>query len=379
MSKESIFGSMAQDFIYERIVKPILFKFDPESAHHFVHSLIGMMGSGTAACGWKYGRDDLAIELFGRRLVNPVGLAAGFDKNGLLVDMLGNLGFGFAEIGSVCARPHGGNPRPRLFRLPEDEALINRLGLNGLGAEAVSRSLDRARYSIPFGINIAKTNNPSISGDAAVEDILYTFSRVKHLPVAFITINASCPNTAEGCIKESDMLGNVFAEVEKANDGKLPILVKLSPDSSDEFLEQIVGLAATYKLAGFVCGNTTVTRQGLATAQTRLADIGAGGLSGAPLKTLNLTLCKRVRQLKTAQQVIIGVGGVSSGQDVYEYICAGASAVELYTALVYKGPSLVKNICREFSEILKCQGTPIAALLSQPNSQSTDPELAQSP
>ncbi len=357
---------MSRDLIYENIIRPILFNFDPEEAHNLVHSLL-TMAPALSMLPCRYGKDDLRLQLFGTTISNPVGLAAGFDKNGALLSVLGHLGFGFAEIGSVCARPHGGNVRPRLFRLPQDEALINRLGLNGLGAEVVATRVANARISLPIGINIAKTNDPSLIGPDAVADILYTFVRVRDLPVSFFTINASCPNTKEGCLKETDTLASVFAEVQKENSRKLPVLVKLSPDSTDEFIEDVVSIATASKLAGYVCGNTTIMRSNLQTAESQVVALGAGGLSGRPLRRLGLELCRKVFRAKHPDQVIIGAGGVSSGEDAYEYIRSGASAVELYTSMVYRGPTVVRQICDELSQLMGKEGTALQDLIGSAN------------
>ncbi|MBY0546231.1 MAG: quinone-dependent dihydroorotate dehydrogenase [Candidatus Obscuribacterales bacterium] len=354
---------MSRDSLYENVIRPILFSFDPEEAHNVIHSMLTLPAAGVALASCRYKGSDLQTNFLGTKLSNPVGLAAGFDKNGSLVSVLGDLGFGFAEIGSVCARPHGGNPRPRLFRLPQDEALINRLGLNGLGAEIVGLRLASARPSLPIGLNIAKTNDATLIGDAAIEDVMQTFTRLHSLPVAYFTINASCPNTKEGCIKETNMLSNLFAQVRKANTRQAPILVKLSPDSTDDFVQEIVAMAIDQKLAGFVCGNTTIKRDGLLTSSEAVQNIGLGGLSGRPLKSLNENLCRKVFRLKQPDQVIIGVGGVGSGQDVFDYLKTGASVVQLYTAMVYRGPRAVKQICQELSEILKHSDEQLGSLI----------------
>lgn len=354
---------MSRDIFYEKVIRPFLFNFDPEEAHNVVHSMLTLPAASMLLGSCRYTGSDLHTEFLGTKLSNPIGLAAGFDKNGSLVPVLAALGFGFAEIGSVCARPHGGNPRPRLFRLPQDEALINRLGLNGLGAEVVGLRLAGTPAPLPLGLNIAKTNDSTLIGDAAVADVMQTFQRLRHLPVVYFTINASCPNTKEGCLKETNMLSDLFTQVQKANDRQAPILVKLSPDSTDEFVSEIVAIAIQHKLAGFVCGNTTVSRDGLLTAAENVQNIGNGGLSGQPLRTLNQELCRKVFQLKQENQVIVGVGGVSSGQDVFDYLKSGARVVELYTAMVYRGPTVVKQICQELSGMLQRSGKQLGDLV----------------
>lgn len=355
---------MSRDIIYEKLIRPLLFTVDPESVHHLAHSVLPAAPLLLSALGLTYKKDGLQTDLFGTTINNPIGLAAGFDKNGSLSSVLGLLGFGFAEIGSVCARPHGGNPKPRLFRLADDQALINRLGLNGMGAEVVSQRLAQARLSLPIGVNIAKTNDPSITGAAAVEDLAYSFERIKNLPVKYVTINTSCPNTKEGCLKESRFLNDALQRICEANTASLPLLLKLSPDSEQSFNEELVAVARSYTLAGFVCGNTTVSRDGLATDAKRLQEIGAGGLSGKPLKPLNIELTKLVARLKSPEQIIMGVGGISTGQDVFDYLSAGAKLVQIYTGFVYRGPSAVKQMCEELEAILRQKGMTLAQLNS---------------
>jgi len=340
---------------YQKIIRPLLFQLDPEQAHVLVHSLMKSCGKILAKTsgGLSYDGADLSCDLFGRSLANPIGLAAGFDKNGELTEVLGSFGFGFAEIGSVCARATNGNPKPRLFRLPEDNAAINRLGLNGHGADIVAERLFEAEYSLPIGLNIAKTNDPAITGEAAVADMIYTFNKIRGLPITYVTVNASCPNTKEGIVTEGDQMRLLMSELQKFNSTKIPILIKLSPDSTQEFIESIVDAAATFKIAGFVCGNTTTTRDNLKTNSERIKEIGMGGLSGAPLKEKAINLCRSVNAKKKDWQIIIGCGGISSGQDAFDFMTAGASLLEIYTGLVFKGPTLPRDICRELSAILK--------------------------
>ncbi len=341
--------------IYRSLIRPALFQLDCEQAHHLAHLVVSSMSplwpllSGL----FRYERTDLQVDLNGINLSNPVGLAAGFDKNGKLVSILGQLGFAFAEVGSVTAKATAGNPKPRLFRLPADQALINRLGLNGDGADKVAERLASSKLSLPIGLNIAKTNDPSIQGDRAIEDILYTYRRVRDLPISYVTVNASCPNTSDGIMEEARELKEVFAEMSKDNPSGLPIFVKLSPDSTDQLIEDIVDCARANGIAGYVCGNTTVTREGLKTDRSTLAEIGKGGLSGKPLGPLALALCRKLYRKKSARQSIIAVGGISSGLDAYRFICAGASAIQIYTALIYEGPFLPRRINDELSSLLK--------------------------
>jgi dihydroorotate dehydrogenase len=290
--------------IYKSAVRPILFRQDPEQIHLAAHKAARNLKALLPAfkTALVYRNNDLVCDLFGKTLSNPLGLAAGFDKNGDLVDILQDAGFGFAEVGSVTALSKEGNPKPRLFRLESDAAVINRLGLNGEGADAVAAKLTRISFGLPIGLNIAKTNDPSITGDAAVQDILYTFNQVKSLPLTYVTLNASCPNTEEGIVSETAFIKTVLREVQSANSPQLPILLKLSPDSTGDFLEQMVATAGASKISGFVCGNTSISRENLKTDNARIQAIGAGGLSGLPLKAKALKLCRTVYSLSKSHR-----------------------------------------------------------------------------
>jgi len=336
--------------MYESLIRPALFKMDPERAHDLAHKLAPLLAY--SPFRFEYSAANLATKLSGVELKNPIGLAAGFDKNGHFVEFADRLGFGFVEIGSVCAQATRGNPKPRLFRLPEDNAVINRLGLNGDGAEAVAARLAAARFALPTGLNIAKTNLPEIQGDKAIADVLTSFEQIKGLPLAYVAFNASCPNTHEGILNERQQLNDIMSEVQKKNLGRLPVFIKMSPDSSDELISDIVEIAGVHDLAGFICGNTSLSRDGLRTDASRLAEIGNGGLSGAPLKPRALSLVQRVAKIKGAHQQIIACGGIASGKDAFEFLENGATALQLYTGLVYHGPSLVAKINRELSALL---------------------------
>lgn len=344
---------MKRDTLYEDLLRPLLFTLEPEDAHELIHGMMRKFGGVLSTFPYRYLGTDLRTTIAGRTFDNPVGLAAGFDKNANLINMLRHLGFGFAEVGSVTARPSPGNPRPRLFRLPDDHALINRLGLNGEGAEAVANRLSVTKASLPIAVNIAKTHDPAIAGDAAVEDILASFRAVRNLDLSYVALNASCPNTREGCMKEKRELSVVLSEMQKLNERKTPIFVKVSPDSSDELLNDIVQVAGECGLSGYICGNTTLSRESLKTSADKLAVMGNGGLSGPPLRDLALKACQKIARLKTRDQQVIAVGGIQRGEDAYRFIRGGASAIELYTGLIYVGPSLPRRICEELSDLLR--------------------------
>ena len=288
----------------------------------------------------------------GLHFANPLGLAAGFDKNAELVRFWPSIGFGFAEVGSVTALPSMGNPKPRAFRLPADRALVNRMGLNNSGSEAVAVHLAKLRKPDGFvlGVNVAKTHDPAILGEAATSDFR---TSVHHLlPFAdYLALNISCPNTAEGkTFEEPEALDVLLAAVmaERASqNSRIPVLVKFSPPVTPEEMgnvDELIALSLQHGVEGFIATNTASDREGLRSSKARLADIGNGGLSGRPLATRATALVRHLYRSTNGAVPIIGVGGVDSPETAYERIRAGASLIQLYTGLVYEGPALIKRI-----------------------------------
>ncbi|MBS1990245.1 MAG: quinone-dependent dihydroorotate dehydrogenase [Cyanobacteria bacterium SZAS LIN-3] len=369
---------MLETLVYKSLIRPVLFQLDPEEAHDLGQRLIPA-GRGLLDVVANFYLHSLGsaaertpTSIAGQKLPHPIGLAAGFDKNARLVNDWSSLGFAYGEVGSVTAHRSQGNARPRLFRLPQDLAIINRLGLNGDGAEAVAARLGRLLAQRPGGgaadagrnvaLNIAPSNLPA--GQLIMEDdVARTFSCFKDLPLAYVTINTSCPNTHEGVLKESSQLKNVLSRVRDLNAQQLPLFLKLSPDAGDEFLRHTVDIAGEFGVRGFVLGNTSTSREGLSTDAAKLAEIGNGGLSGAPIRARALDLVRRVARLKSARQEIIACGGISSVQDVLSAIRAGACAVQLYTAFVYEGPFHVLRLRRDLALELERQGTTLQALV----------------
>ncbi|MBK9142517.1 MAG: quinone-dependent dihydroorotate dehydrogenase [Candidatus Melainabacteria bacterium] len=347
--------------LYEKLVRPAVFLLDPEEAHELALKIIPLLRyfSPTLPASQR-----LETRLAGTTLRNPVGLAAGFDKNGRLVRDLASMGFGFAEIGSITGRPGKGNPRPRLFRLVNERAVINYMGLNGDGAEVVAARLEASKdsWSLPLGINIAKTNDPSVKGDLAVADIMHSFASIAALPLAYAAINVSCPNTHEAKSEVIDELSTLATDIAGINKYSIPLFLKLSPDSDIRMLEEVVQVAGNHGFAGFICGNTTTDRSALETDAALLAKIGPGGLSGRPLRSKALNLVQAVCRLKDPAQQVIACGGIESGEDAFAFLAAGATAVQLYTALVYQGPFLPVSICRRLDEILAEKGLELSAL-----------------
>lgn len=328
---------------------------DPEEAHDLAQRVLpacqGTLRSlGELSTLNDSRKENLTTSLAGIEVKNPIGLAAGFDKNGRLIETIPSLGFGFAEIGSITAMATSGNPRPRLFRLPADYALINRLGLNGEGATKVAARLRRQDLSFPFGINIAKSNVPNLTGEKAAEDIAFSFKAIADLPLAYVTINTSCPNTHEGALFHLEELEMILASAQAVNSRDLPIFLKLSPDSSEDFLASVVKLSWNYDIQGFICGNTTTSRTALTRSNPALiSSIGAGGLSGLPIREGALSQLRLVRQLAHNDQELIACGGIFSAEHVRQALSAGARCVQLYTALVYLGPTAVIEMLGELA------------------------------
>ncbi|PSQ81217.1 MAG: quinone-dependent dihydroorotate dehydrogenase [Bacteroidetes bacterium QS_8_68_15] len=359
-----------------RFLRPLLFRMGAEEAHGLATGaarLAQQLRPATLEPLFRFEDAALYQNLWGLDFKNPVGLAAGFDKNAELVRFWEALGFGFSEAGSVTARPAEGNAKPRAFRLPEDRALVNRMGLGNEGADAVARRLEEAdgpaaSRTAPLGVNVAKTPAAAApSGNDAVEDYRQTVHRLAPL-ADYVTLNVSCPNTETGHTFEDpaalrELLDAVFAERERLRlTDELPVLVKLSPPETgrllyDSTLDDTVAVALAKGVDGFVAANTTPDRpKGLSASPERLADVGDGGLSGPPVAGRATALVRYLYRLTDGAVPIVGVGGVDSADAAYEKIRAGASLVQLYTGLVYEGPGLVKRIKEGLAERLAADG-----------------------
>ncbi len=349
------------------LLRPLLFRLDAERAHTLAARaarLAQALPAPLLARPFAFEHTALRQHLWGLDFPNPVGLAAGFDKNARLVPFWERVGMGFVEVGSVSARAAGGNPRPRAFRLPEDRALVNRMGLNNDGAEHVARRLARTRHVRPLGINLAKTHDPSVMGAAALDDFAQSF-RVLAPLAGYVALNVSCPNTREGTTFAAPdaleaLLRRIFAERE-ALGLHVPVLVKLSPppaaeDGLGEATCEAVALALDHGVHGFIATNTASDRAGCRTGARRLRAIGRGGLSGAPLRARATRTVRRLYRLTEGAAPIIGVGGIDSAEAAYERIRAGASLLQLYTGLVYEGPGLIRRIKRGLVRRLERDG-----------------------
>jgi dihydroorotate dehydrogenase len=358
--------------IYEALLRPLLFRLDPERVHvrtialsHRVSTMSPVRAVVRQVYDWQ--SPELAFDVLGLHFRNPLGLAAGFDKHAEMFPLVPDLGFGHMEIGSVSLRPWRGNPSPTLFRLPEDHALINRLGLNSVGADVVLDRLRDVRFAAPTGLNIVKTADPTITSSQAIDDFVGAFARLYHAG-SFVTLNLSCPNTADGrTFEDPALLAPLLAAMKQQERamhalGARPVLVKLSPDLTDAQLDGILDTAEAHDASGYVVSNTTSRRDGLKTSAEDLRRIGAGGLSGAPLERIAQALVRRVASRVSRQRVIVACGGVGCdpqidpAEQVWGYLASGATLVQLHTGLIYGGPGIAKRINQGLVRILRREG-----------------------
>lgn len=349
--------------IYQLAVRPLLFsalKADPEVVHKQSLALLHAIDSTPNSPLTKLAKasfqqyfcqadERLSQSLFGLNFPNPVGLAAGFDKDGMAAGMWQYLGFGFAELGTVTYHPQPGNPQPRLFRLPQDRAALNRMGFNNLGSEAMATALQqrqRSDFSIPIGINLGKSKITPL--EAAATDYLGSFQRLKDLGDYFV-INVSSPNTPNlRDLQAIEPLRIIFDTLQQENRGRKPILVKIAPDLAWADIAAVVELSQTYQLAGIIATNTTIDRSQLTTqiiaATGKKVTEEAGGISGAPVRQKSTEVIRFIHQQTGGKLPIIGVGGIFTADDAWEKITAGASLIQVYTGWTYNGPWMVDRI-----------------------------------
>lgn len=338
--------------MYRLLIRPLLFLFPAETAHKLVLALLRIARSipgMRSIIRMIYCRRSKSLEreLFGIKFPNPVGMAAGIDKNGELYNDLANFGFGFVEIGSLTPEAQDGNPSPRAFRLPKDRAIINRMGINNHGTKAALKTLRKRPPRVIVAANISK--NTSTANEDAYKDycrslaLLYDF-------VDFFVLNVSCPNVQDlQQLQGGDMLSQVIdsvVEVRRYNENSLPILLKISPDLTHEQLDAVIHLCLINGIDGIVATNTTRSREGLKTPEKAVAAIGEGGLSGAPLFEKSLETVKYVHEKSNGLLPIIAAGGIMTPAQAAQMLDAGASLVEVYTGFVYNGPGFVKRIIR---------------------------------
>jgi dihydroorotate dehydrogenase len=343
--------------VYRSLVRPLLFRLPAETAHELaLHSLSLVPPSLIAK---RVNHPELTIKRFGLTFKNPIGLAAGFDKNGIALRQLAALGFGFIEAGTVTHHPQPGNPRPRLFRLSEDQALINRAGFNNEGAAAFARRVEGHRPDCVLGVSIGKSKITPLEN--ATEDYLASFELVYKV-ADYVAINVSSPNTPQlRELQQSQQLETLLSALQTRRrelQKDVPLLVKLSPDLERRDLETIVEVIVRLKIDGIIATNTTISRDNLRTDTERVAACGEGGLSGKPLKDRSTQMIADLYELTHGIIPIIGVGGIFSAEDAWEKIVAGASLVQLYTGFIYQGPRIAQQIGEDLLQILAREGFP---------------------
>ena len=336
--------------MYKHILRPILFRFNAETAHNLTFSGLSLLryipfGRAIVRSLYKRTYPTLEREVFGIRFPNPVGLAGGLDKNGEYYNDMANFGFGFVEIGSLTPQPQDGNPKPRCFRSIQDKAIINRFGINNKGVKNAVEHLKKVRPEVIVAANISK-NTTSINEDAA-KDYESAFALMYDFVDMFV-LNVSCPNVVGlTSLQDITFLSDIVDKLLSLRmyyDEYRPILLKVSPDLPHQQLDEIIDYCMRSGVDGIVAGNTTRSREGLTISQEQIDKIGNGGMSGAPIRKKNLELVRYISEKTKGKLPIIGVGGIMSGKDAKDMMDAGASLVEIYSGFIYEGPALIKNI-----------------------------------
>jgi dihydroorotate dehydrogenase len=339
--------------MYKKFIRPILFKFNPELIHNLTN-LTGRFATSTKSSLlvrplFVYKNKKLENKILNITFKNPIGLAAGFDKNAQLINFMADLGFGFTEVGSITANFCNGNPKPRLHRLIKEKGIIVNYGLANKGAENICKKLKNKKFKIPLGISIAKTNDPSIKGNQSINDYFKSFKLAKDI-ADYITINISCPNVGDGrTFEDPELLEKLLKKINTIKTKQI-IFLKISPDIQKNNLDKIITLAKTYKINGFLASNLTKDRSDI---DLEKKGKFKGGISGKPTKDKSNDLIKYLYKKSKGKFIIIGCGGIFNAKDAYEKIKSGASLVQLVTGLIFEGPSLIKKINKELVELLE--------------------------
>lgn len=335
------------EYGYKWAIKPILFKMDPEKCHHSAVLVGKIMGKYALSrwvlrCFFNYSHPMLQQTIHGMHFANPIGLAAGFDKNAELIELMPSLGFGSTEVGSITGEPCDGNKKPRVWRIPSKKSLRINMGLNNDGAQIISQRLKKVSSRIPLGVSIAKTNCPeTVDVEQGISDYVKAYSYLESF-ADYVTINISCPNAYGGQdFRDPQLLKKLLQALGKTNK---PLFLKLSPDLSHAEIDALLMLCKQYEIAGVICGNLTKKHNQI------------GGLSGKAVAKQSTEMIKYITKKTKGMLTIIGCGGVFSAQDAYEKLQAGASLIQLITGMIYEGPQLVNEINRGLVKIMKQNG-----------------------
>ena len=341
--------------MYRYLIRPLFFLFDPEKVHFFTIEFLSLVQSiprikVLLRNFFTINDTGLKRDVLGLTFDNPVGLAAGFDKDAQMIDLLEPFGFGSIEIGTLTPKPQPGNEKPRLFRLKKDMALINRMGFNNEGVDKAVGRLRKRKSKIIVGGNIGK--NKVTDNEMAIGDYEYAFEALFAV-VDYFVVNVSSPNTPNlRALQDKEPLSKLLNRLQERNlekEKRKPILLKIAPDLSDDQLREIVEIVLDTKIDGIIATNTTISRQGLSTNAKTIEEIGAGGLSGKPLTTRATEVIRFLRQALGQDVCIIGVGGIMTAEDAIEKLKAGANLIQVYSGFIYNGPSFVKNINKAIS------------------------------
>ena len=347
--------------LYKLLARPVLFRLPSDRAHELTIRMVSSMNNfvpitGLTGLMYKTNTPSLHQKIWGLHFPSPVGLAAGFDKNGTTLNMMEKLGFGFVEVGSITADSSLGNPKPRSFRLVEDHSLINRMGLNNDGAKTIIKRLEKVSLNIPMGINIAKTHSPKISGQTALDDYKFSYDLAK--PIAdYVTINISCPNTEEGkTFEDPETLNRLLNYLEVGtNSSDPPVLIKVSVDGDGDQLREIIEVSESFAVSGYIATNTSSNRENLTASANTIDQIGPGGLSGRAIRDKSTEKIRLISEVTKGEKTVVGVGGIFSADDAIEKIKAGADLLQIYTGMIYEGPGIVKRINEGIAKHLKSE------------------------
>jgi len=336
--------------MYKILIRPILFLFDPEKVHYFTFSVVKFIHKipfipGIIRSMFQVNDKRLERTVFGITFKNPVGLAAGFDKNAVIYNELANFGFGFIEIGTVTPKGQIGNPKQRLFRLKDDQGIINRMGFNNDGIAPAIENLKKNKGQVIIGGNLGK--NTATTPENYTQDYCEVFKAL-HQYVDYFVLNVSCPNVGSHAkLNDKDYLIELISTVQELNTkeaSQKPILLKIAPDLNNDQLDEIIELVAETKIDGVIASNTSTTRNNLKASNERLQEIGNGGVSGQPIKAQSTKVIQYLADHSNKSFPIIGVGGIHSAEDALEKLEAGADLVQIFTGFIYEGPSLIKKI-----------------------------------
>lgn len=348
-------------FAYRSVAKPIFFSMDPEYIHHkmiVVGKLLGSFRFGRVATRLLFSYEHVALEqtVLGIKFKNPIGLAAGFDKDAQIVPIIKEVGFGFEEVGSITALPCAGNPKPRMWRLKQTKSLVIHYGLNNKGAKVIAQKLRSKTFPVPLGISIAKTNcKETVETSAGVAD--YIAGAKEFLTIGdYMTLNVSCPNAYGGePFHDPQSLELLLTAFEKLAYTK-PVFVKISPDLSFKEVDDILDVLLRHKIAGIICGNLTKDRSDLSIIEKSEDIPTQGGLSGTPTRRRSTEMIRHIYEQTRGKLVIVGVGGIASAQDAYEKIKAGATLLQMITSMIFEGPQVVGEINQGLVTLLKHDG-----------------------